>query len=406
MVNLIGEKIKHKILGIGTVISVEGNHIIIKFPSKTSKFVYPSAFEKFLIPEDKKTADAVNAELMTAIEAEVKKKAEEEAKKVEEEQKSLYLQQEKENKKQIRKSGKVKGKDIIKKTRNDALKYLVFQDKCYDEEFSGQFIHIYGIKKNDRVFYYKEPLFDVMSGDIIFHCVNGYLRAISIVKDQLVNNVYTDCTGKNHINGDEDSLKIDCEYHVLKNPVKYKDDILEIYSKQDKDVNDNKKYLFGLDEKLAEHLLTDAFSKNKFLNSIDVLSVNLYGAPVITSREELFDNCRVLDEYIASRRDPEYSYALDLIKNGICFAAINTNGEYKFYPSRFVGYQGNFRSKHMNNSWKDGKETNPAISAVLGKGKPLPNIELEVLYREYCEKLGFEARDKGSFGKKHKYWNI
>ena len=61
MVNLIGEKIKHKILGIGTVISVEGNHIIIKFPSKTSKFVYPSAFEKFLIPEDKKTADTLSA---------------------------------------------------------------------------------------------------------------------------------------------------------------------------------------------------------------------------------------------------------------------------------------------------------------------------------------------------------
>ena len=213
MVNLIGEKIKHKILGIGTVISVEGNHITIKFPSKTSKFVYPSAFENFLIPEDKKTADAVNAELMTAMEEEVKKKAEKEAKKVEEEQKSLYLQQEKENKKQIRKSGKVK--DIIKKTRNDALKYLVFQDKCYDEEFSGQFIHIYGIKKNDRVFYYKEPLFDVMPGDIIFHCAKGYLRAISILKDQLVNHVYTDCTGRNHNNGDEDKLKIDCEYQVL-----------------------------------------------------------------------------------------------------------------------------------------------------------------------------------------------
>jgi len=168
MVNLIGEKIKHKILGIGTVISVEGNHITIKFPSKTSKFVYPSAFENFLIPEDKKTADAVNAELMTAMEEEVKKKAEKEAKKVEEEQKSLYLQQEKENKKQIRKSGKVK--DIIKKTRNDALKYLVFQDKCYDEEFSGQFIHIYGIKKMTGYFTTKN-LYLMLCPEILFFIV-------------------------------------------------------------------------------------------------------------------------------------------------------------------------------------------------------------------------------------------
>lgn len=60
----------------------------------------------------------------------------------------------------------------------------------------------------------------------------------------------------------------------------------------------------------------------------------------------------------------------------------------------------------MNNCWRDGRETNPAIGGVLRKGEPLPNIELEVLYREYCEKLGFEARDKGSFGNEHKYWNI
>ena len=227
MVNLIGEKIKHKTLGIGRVIFVEGNYISIKFPSKISKFVYPTAFEKILIPEDKKTAHAVNAELMIALEAEAKKKADEEAKKVEEEQKILYLQQEKENKRQLRKSGKVKEKHIIKKTRNNACKYLVFQDKCYDEECSGQFINIYGIKKNDRIFHNRDPLFDIISGDIIFHCSNGYLRAISIVKEQSVNNVHTDRTNGNHINSDEDNLNIECEYHVLKNPVKYKNNILE-----------------------------------------------------------------------------------------------------------------------------------------------------------------------------------
>lgn len=54
MVNLIGEKIKHKSFGVGTIISVERNYITIEFPSKTSKFAYPMAFEKFLVPVDQK----------------------------------------------------------------------------------------------------------------------------------------------------------------------------------------------------------------------------------------------------------------------------------------------------------------------------------------------------------------
>ena len=45
MVNLIGEKIKNKALGVGTIISVEGKYITIEFPSKISKFTYPMAFE-------------------------------------------------------------------------------------------------------------------------------------------------------------------------------------------------------------------------------------------------------------------------------------------------------------------------------------------------------------------------
>ena len=53
MVNLIGEKIRHKTLGIGEVISVKGNYITIKFLSKIASFVYPDAFKKYLILEDK-----------------------------------------------------------------------------------------------------------------------------------------------------------------------------------------------------------------------------------------------------------------------------------------------------------------------------------------------------------------
>ena len=99
MVNLIGEKVKHKTLGIGEIISVKENYITVKFVSKISTFKYPIAFENYLIPEDGKISDAVNIELKIAKELEAKKKAEEEAGKVEEERQRQNMQQEKKNKK-------------------------------------------------------------------------------------------------------------------------------------------------------------------------------------------------------------------------------------------------------------------------------------------------------------------
>ena len=149
MVNLLGEKIRHKTLGIGEVISVEGNYITIKFPSKTARFAYPSAFEKYLRLEENKIADAVNADLVMAIEVEAKKKAEEEVQKAKEERQQQNIQQEKKNKTKAGKSISVKSKYAIKKTRGKSLMYLFFQDEYYEEECKGQFIRIQGIKKND-----------------------------------------------------------------------------------------------------------------------------------------------------------------------------------------------------------------------------------------------------------------
>ena len=114
----------------------------------------------------------------------------------------------------------------------------------------------------------------------------------------------------------------------------------------------------------------------------------------------------MLDSYLESRKDPEYSFALNLIRRGTCFVAIQRKGAYRFYPSRFVGYKENSMSKHENNEWKDGKKTNPAIGNLLGVGTPIPNATLDLAYKDYCRKLGFEPQDKGAFGVEHKFWEI
>ena len=132
----------------------------------------------------------------------------------------------------------------------------------------------------------------------------------------------------------------------------------------------------------------------------------VYDVPTVESLDEILDNCATLDGYIESRKDPEYTYALDLIKRGTCFLAIEDEGEYRFYPSRFIGYYNNSMVQHENNGDKDGRVTNPAIAAAIDQGNPTPNSELDLLYKNYCNSLGFHASDKGTFGVERKFWVV
>jgi len=123
----------------------------------------------------------------------------------------------------------------------------------------------------------------------------------------------------------------------------------------------------------------------------------------ICNTKDLEINIKTLDGYLDSKVDPAYDFALKLIKNGTCFVAVKDHGEYRFYPSRFIGYANNSMNAHLSNYDKDGRETNPAISEILG-GKPLNNSMLNKRYENYCETLGFVPRDKGSFGVERKFW--
>jgi len=136
-----------------------------------------------------------------------------------------------------------------------------------------------------------------------------------------------------------------------------------------------------------------------------VVHGKLIGMRTIKNIIELKANTQLLDKYLNAKTDPEYSFALELIKKGICFVALSENGTYKFYPSRFIGYFGNSMNAHQNNNRRDGRVTNAAISVVLGM-KPETNSDLDKAYRDYCETLGFIANERGSFGVERKYWVV
>jgi len=84
---LIGLKVKHTVFGSGVITEMKGNYITVEFAAKTTKFVYPDAFEKFIKAEDSVLQQAIVDEINDAkAAAEQKRQAEEAARKAAEEQ--------------------------------------------------------------------------------------------------------------------------------------------------------------------------------------------------------------------------------------------------------------------------------------------------------------------------------
>ena len=126
---------------------------------------------------------------------------------------------------------------------------------------------------------------------------------------------------------------------------------------------------------------------------------------LVRTLNEIEANMDTLDRYLLNKTESTYSYALGLVKRGTCFIVKRNDSGYCFYPSRFIGYANNTMDQHLNNDMKDGKETNPVITQILGSHVRV-NPVLDKEYRLYCEKLGFIANEKGAFGVERKFWEL
>lgn len=131
-----------------------------------------------------------------------------------------------------------------------------------------------------------------------------------------------------------------------------------------------------------------------------------YAYNLITSLKEILRNTKLLDTYLSDMESKtRREYALDRIKNGVCFLAVINNGMYRFYPSRFIGYINNSMEAHEKSYVKDGRATNVAISRVLGS-QPQVSEPLEHEYIKFCNSLRIKPRKEAPFGAVRKYWVI
>lgn len=278
MANLLNKKVRHfGRYGVGTVIEQNDTSITVEFSEKTCKFQYPAAFEKFLTAEDKNIADDIDKELIALKEAEEAAKVEKAASKAAEEKAKLE-----ELKAKASVSGKKTSVDKVYKpvqrTEGKALTYLVFQGDTYDEEKRGEFIWAPKYSKDGRTMHYWDRLMDVRKGDVIFHCSNGFIQAISRAKG-----CCKECSrpGQNTgewLNWENDGRKVECDYYVLKVPLKhgdYKDKILEYcnvkYAPFDKDGNGNMGYLYDLNQDLAAFFIQEIAKENPEVLEYDFL---------------------------------------------------------------------------------------------------------------------------------------
>ena len=124
---------------------------------------------------------------------------------------------------------------------------------------------------------------------------------------------------------------------------------------------------------------------------------------LVQNLNEIKQNMATLDGYLNKGIVESRDFALGLIKRGTCFIAVKTEDGYRFYPSRFIGYYDNSMTKHIGNLQKDGKETNPQISHILGS-RVAPNEEMEKEYISFCHSLDITPNSKAAFGVPRNYW--
>ena len=137
---------------------------------------------------------------------------------------------------------------------------------------------------------------------------------------------------------------------------------------------------------------------------------------LIETVNDILDNAKLFDNYLNSNDAEEKDFALYCLTYGKCFVVIKNKETYKFYPSKYIGYQSNNKSHYISETYGavvlpeekqknndaayytfDGRMSNKAINKIL-KGIPVKDEDLSDKFIEFCNRFGL----KGSY--KKKFW--
>ena len=268
--DLVNYKVKSKVLGIGTVIGQDDNHITVQFVAKKSIFQYPEAFRKFLTAEDEEIQKVLLGEIEKADEfiEEIKNKAEE-ARKAAEQAKLESL---------VVKVGRRTISKPVKRTERvegQHFTFLVFQGSTFVDEYKGGYIWAPKFNQGGGTCHHWDKMLDVREGDLILHCAGGFVEAISVAKGPCF-----DCDCPNELTEEnfwaKDGRMVNCDYIKIQKPIRhsdYKDTIQKYcgvkYAPFDKNGNGNMGYLFDLNRELAKFFVEKIVINNSYLLDLE-----------------------------------------------------------------------------------------------------------------------------------------
>lgn len=276
--DLLNKKVKHAIFGVGTVTEFSDKYITIQFAEKTSKFVYPDAFEKFLKAEDSAVHEVILNNIAAAKQAEEEKHQEELAARKAEEDKRLAEEAEKRLKSSQRTGNKLKPAVKSQRIEGKPMTFLVFQSKVFDEELHGGYIWAPISSASGTKFHHWTRLLDIRKDDIIIHGCDRDIKAISVARD-----VCYDCTNPTELKDEDlwkrDGRRVDCDYIKIDNPINttnFTEDIIRLcqikYSPFDKNGNNNTGYLYEINRELAKIFIEASVKQNPNLASVEYIN--------------------------------------------------------------------------------------------------------------------------------------
>lgn len=274
---MIGIKVKHISLGIGTIIAYENDRLTVEFATQTSKFIYPDAFNGFLKAVDPDVQEKIINSINEAkAAAEQKRLAEEAARKAEDER---LAAEEAARRAIITRNTTSRPRPAVRTQRiaGKRMTFFVFQGNTFEKECRGGYIWAPIYDRSGSQPHHWTRLLDVRKGDIILHNCDGYVQAISIAKDVCYDSPQpVELTTEDL--WEKDGRRIDCEYIRINRPIKtsrFTADIIRLsnvkYSPFDKYGSGNMGYLFELNRELARIFVAASVKQNPSLGAVDYI---------------------------------------------------------------------------------------------------------------------------------------
>lgn len=274
---MIGVKVKHSIFGLGEITAFENNYVTVEFASKTSKFIYPDAFEKYIKVEDEDLQKSILEKIKEEKELAEKKRLEEDAaRKAAAERKAA---EESEKRAQIAKKYSYTPKQAVRSQRIEGkrMTFFVFQGNTFNREYNGGYLWAPIANNTSTPPHHWTRLLEVREGDIILHGCNGYVQAISIAKGSCY-----ECQQPKELAVEGlwglQGRKVDCDYTYIDNPIKTSNYTLDItrlsqakYSPFDRYGSGNMGYLFEINRELARIFIKETIKQNPHLASVEYI---------------------------------------------------------------------------------------------------------------------------------------